>query len=72
MIMATCEENLSAAKTALHALILGDSIVEVSINGRTNKYTPADESKLRRYISELEAECGNADKGHAGPIGFFG
>lgn len=70
--MATCEENLAAAKNALHALILGDSIVEVSVNGRTNKYTPADESKLRRYIKELESECGDADKGYAGPIRFFG
>ena len=70
--MATCEANLTAAKEALHALILGESIVEVVINGRTNKYTPADEGRLRRYIAELEAECGDATKGHLGPVGFFG
>jgi len=70
--MATCEENLIAAKAALHALILGESIVETTINGRTSKYTPADEPRLQRYVAQLEGECGNADKAHAGPIGFFG
>jgi hypothetical protein len=68
----TCAEKLAEAKDALHALIMGESIVEVSGSGRSNKYTPADESKLRRYIMELEKECGNADKGHAGPVSFYG
>lgn len=63
---------MAAAKDALHALILGESIVEVTTNGRTNKYTAADEGKLRRYIAELESEYGDATKGHAGPIGFHG
>jgi len=70
--MATCAENLTAAKAALHALILGESIVEATFDGRTNKYTPADETRLRRYIAALESECGDATKGHAGPVRFFG
>ena len=68
----TCAQKLEAAKEALHALILGESIVEVVTNGRTNKYTAADEGKLRRYIAALEAECGDTTKGHLGPVGFYG
>ena len=70
--MATCAEKLAAAKDVLHALILGDSIVNTTISGRSTQYTPADEGRIRRYIAELEAECGDAAKGHAGPIGFYG
>lgn len=70
--MATCADKLTAAKDALHALILGDAIAKVTVNGRTNEYTQADTGRLRRYIAELESECGDATKGHAGPIGFHG
>lgn len=70
--MATCVEKLAAAKEVLHALILGESIINSTISGRSTQYVPADESKVRRYIAELEGECGNADKSHAGPIGFYG
>jgi len=70
--VATCPEKLVAAKDALHALVLGESIVEVTTAGRTNKYAQADMGKLRRYIAELESECGDPNKGHAGPINFYG
>lgn len=70
--MATCVEKLAAAKDVLHALILGESITNSTISGRSTQYVPADEKKLRRYIAELESECGDATKGHAGPVEFFG
>lgn len=70
--MATCAEKLTAAKDALHALILGDAIVSMTVAGRTTQYTAADEGKLRRYIAQLETECGDVNKGHAGPIEFYG
>ena len=68
----TCAQKLEEAKGALHALIMGESIVKVTTNGRTNEYTAADEGKLRRYIAELESECGDATRGHLGPVGFHG
>jgi len=63
--------QLADAKTALHALVMGDSIVTVTVNGRTTQYTPATEKKLRRYIAELEAEVGDVSKGYRGPIRHY-
>ena len=71
--MPTVQQRLSDAKEALHALILGESVVSVTVlGGRTNQYKAADESKLRRYIQELEAEIGINGSGYRGPIEFFG
>lgn len=73
-----CVDDLASAKAALHALITGEQIVSVTVNGgRENRYTPADASKLRRYIAELEAECGEAladgsTRGKRGVVTFRG
>ena len=71
--MATdCAKKLTQAKDALHALLIGEQIVSVTVNGRATSYGPSNISMLRRYIAELETECGNTTKGHAGPISFHG
>jgi len=63
--------QLVQAKAALHALVMGDAIVSVTVNGRTNQYTPATEEKLRRYIAELESEVGDVSRGYRGPVRHY-
>lgn len=75
--MATCEVKLEEAKTALHALSTGELVASVSVNGRTTQYTQASINDLRKYVRELEAECGTTDsygdkKGRRGAIMFRG
>ena len=76
--MATCTENLAEAKNALHQLIIakstGEQVIESTINGRSTKYfvTEKGESSLRRYISELERECGDSVGIKRGSIRFYG
>ena len=75
--MATCEVKLEEAKTALHALSTGELVTSISVNGRTTQYTQANINDLRRYVRELEAECGTTDsygdkKGRRGTIMFRG
>jgi len=69
--MATAQEKLAAAKEVLHALILGDSITTSAIDGRSTTYTPARIPQVRKYIQELEMECGDAAKGYRGPVRHF-
>lgn len=57
--MTDCVTRLEQAKTALHNLLTGEQIKSTSVNGRNNEYFNMDESKLRRYIADLERECGN-------------
>ena len=48
-------QYLSEARTALHALQIGQSVVEVrDSSGETVRYTPGNASRLRAYIAELE------------------
>ncbi len=55
--MPTSAELLTEAKTAYHALQLGQSVVEVrDSNGESVRYTPANASRLQTYIATLEAE----------------
>lgn len=75
--MADCITNLAAARTALHALVTGEQIASVSIDGNTTSYTPADIDKLNKYIRTLEAECGDlatdgTNPSRRGSIKFFG
>lgn len=70
-LMATTEQRLIDAENALHALITGELIVSVTVSGgRTNQYTPANASELRKYIAGLKRELGTG--GYLGPIEFFG
>lgn len=48
-------QNLAEARAALHALQIGQSAVEIrDSNGDSIRYTPANVSRLRAYIGELE------------------
>lgn len=48
-------QRLTEARDAIHALNLGQSAVEIrDSNGDSIRYTPANASRLRAYIAELE------------------
>lgn len=48
-------QYLSEARAALHALQIGQGVVEVrDSSGETVRFTPANASRLRAYIAELE------------------
>ena len=52
--LATLQKRLTEAEAAYHALMLGDRIVSISIEGRGQSYTPADMGKLETYITCLK------------------
>lgn len=62
----TNQEKLDDAESALHELIVGRSATLYGDGGEQIRYTPADESKLRRYISELKALISGASSGLTG------
>ena len=61
----TAQERLDEARDALHRLIVGKQAVTITYDGETVTYTAADESRLRRYIAELEALTGVRTLGRA-------
>lgn len=58
--MATTQELLTEAKAALHALNLGQQVVEVrDATGESVRYAPANRGALRTYIADLQALLAN-------------
>ena len=51
----TDAEKLVEAQAALHKLMTGAKMVEVSYGDTRVKYTEANADELRRYIGELRA-----------------
>lgn len=52
------QKRLTEAQDALHRLLTGTATVQLSYQGESVTYTTADESKLRNYIRQLEAQLG--------------
>lgn len=53
--IAEITQRLTEARAALHALHLGQSAVEIrDSSGESIRYTPANASRLRAYIAEME------------------
>lgn len=50
------ELYLSEARTALHALMTGQSMVSVTYEGRSVTYSRANLAALRSYIQDLESK----------------
>lgn len=48
------ETYLSEARTALHALMTGQTMVSVSYEGRSVSYYRSNLAELRAYIRDLE------------------
>jgi hypothetical protein len=58
--IAVIRQRLTEAKAALHNLQIGQSAVEIrDSNGDAVRYTPANASRLKAYIAELEAQLLN-------------
>lgn len=53
----TTAEKLTEARAAYHRLMMGEQAVEVrDSNGESIRYSQANASRLKTYISELEQE----------------
>lgn len=66
--MATAAERLVDAEAAYHALLTGQSVVEVAdSNGDRVRYTSANRRDLKTYIDDLKAEIGGVSRVR-GPI----
>lgn len=67
--LATLQKRLAEAETAYHALMVGERIVTISIEGRGQSYTPADATKLSAYIDRLKGEIARQSGGPCrGPV----
>lgn len=55
-----CADDLAEAKAALHALVIGGGVVRIAFEGESTEFQPADAPRLRAYIRDLEAECGES------------
>ena len=67
----TLKDRLREAKDALHALNIGQSVVEVTDqSGDRFRYHAANANRLKTYIDNLNSEI-NADK-NPGPMRIWG
>lgn len=67
--MSDCATNLAKAKDAMAMLASGAQAVEVQYSDRRVRYAQVDLDTLRKYVRELEAECGG-DAGRRRPFGM--
>lgn len=54
MTLEEAETRLSEARTALHALMMGERVVDVWRNGSRIRYSEANRADLQAYVTELE------------------
>jgi hypothetical protein len=52
--MATVDDRISEAKSALHELVLGRRTATISRNGKSVTYTQTNRVDLERYIAQLK------------------
>jgi hypothetical protein len=65
--MADCITNLNEARSVLHKLQTGVKMASGTINGRSISYTEAQVPSLKKYVRELEAECGETNSSGLNP-----
>ena len=53
---ATLQQWYTAARAAYQALLTGQQVVEVMVDGYMTRFQRADAEKLKAYIAELKAE----------------
>lgn len=67
--MATTAQRLVEAEAAYHALLTGQGAVEIKdSDGSTVRYSPANVSRLRQYITDLKAEIAGTTTTRRAPI----
>ncbi|WP_407234373.1 phage head-tail joining protein [Escherichia coli] len=68
----TRQEELAAARAALHDLMTGKRVATVQKDGRRVEFTATSVSvsDLKKYIAELEVQTGMTQR-RRGPAGFY-
>ncbi len=66
----TRQEELAAARAALHDLMTGKRVATVQKDGRRVEFTATSVSDLKKYIAELEVQTGMTQR-RRGPAGFL-
>ncbi len=64
------QEELAAARAALHDLMTGKRVATVQKDGRRVEFTATSVSDLKKYIAELEVQTGMTQR-RRGPAGFY-
>lgn len=57
---AELRERLQTAEKALDDLIIGGQVVEIEYEGHRQKFSLADETRLRRHIRSLKKQLGES------------
>ena len=65
----TRQEELAAARAALHDLMTGKRVATQK-DGRRVEFTATSVSDLKKYIAELEVQTGMTQR-RRGPAGFY-
>ncbi|UGE35085.1 gpW family protein (plasmid) [Escherichia coli] len=66
----TRQEELAAARAALHDLMTGKRWQQYRKTGRRVEFTATSVSDLKKYIAELEVQTGMTQR-RRGPAGFY-
>ncbi|EHY6253318.1 gpW family protein [Escherichia coli] len=68
----TRQEELAAARAALHDLMTGKRVATVQKDGRRVEFTVTSVSDLKKYIAELEVQVQTGmTLRRRGPAGFY-
>ncbi|EEZ8167866.1 phage tail protein [Escherichia coli] len=68
----TRQEELAAARAALHDLMTGKRVATVQKDGRRVEFTATSVSDLKKYIAELEVQVQTGmTQRRRGPAGFY-
>lgn len=67
--MAT-QDELDAARAALHELMMGKRVATVQKDGRRVEFTATSVSDLKKYIADLESQVGTTSR-RRGPAMFY-
>jgi hypothetical protein len=71
MDIATLQQRITEAETAMHSLMMGSRVSEAGApDGSRVSYTQTDLPRLREYLQWLKAQLVQAQQGAARPIYF--
>lgn len=65
------QQQLTEARSALHRLIIGESMVSLQRDGKRVEFAQANRGDLERYIAHLESQLGVGQPRRRGPAGVI-
>lgn len=65
------QQQLTEARSALHRLIIGESMVSLQRDGKRVEFAQANRGDLERYIAQLEGQLGLGQPRRRGPAGVI-